>query len=132
MTITYKINAPLNAAELADVFTSSGINRPVMDLDRLQRMIEYADILVSAWDGEQPVGIARAITDYVFCSYLSDLAVRREYQKQGIGKELINVLRRHLGEEIMLLLLAAPSAMEYYPQLGFEKLVNAFLIPRSK
>lgn len=132
MTITYKINAPLTAAELADVFTSSGINRPVMDLDRLQKMIENADILVSAWDGEQPVGIARAITDYVFCSYLSDLAVRREYQKQGIGKELINVLRGHLGEEAMLLLLAAPSAMEYYPQLGFEKLVNAFLIPRSK
>ncbi len=132
MTITYKINAPLTAAELADVFTSSGINRPVTDLDRLQKMIDNADILVSAWDGEQPVGIARAITDYVFCSYLSDLAVRREYQKQGIGKELINVLRGHLGEEIMLLLLAAPSAMEYYPQLGFEKLVNAFLIPRSK
>lgn len=132
MTITYKINAPLTAAELAAVFTSSGINRPVMDLDRLQRMIENADILVSAWDGEQPVGIARAITDYVFCSYLSDLAVRSEYQKQGIGKELINVLRGHLGEDAMLLLLAAPSAMEYYPQLGFEKLVNAFLIPRSK
>ncbi|ULO05776.1 GNAT family N-acetyltransferase [Paenibacillus sp. 19GGS1-52] len=132
MTITYKINAPLTAAELAAVFTSSGINRPVMDLDRLQRMIENADILVSAWDGEQPVGIARAITDYVFCSYLSDLAVRSEYQKQGIGKELINVLRGHLGEEAMLLLLAAPSAMEYYPQLGFEKLVNAFLISRSK
>ncbi|ASA20578.1 GNAT family N-acetyltransferase [Paenibacillus donghaensis] len=132
MTITYQINTPLTAKQAADIFISSGIKRPVEDLARIGRMLEHADILVTAWDGDQPVGLARAITDYAYCCYLSDLAVCREYQQQGIGKKLIATLQEHLGEESMLLLLAAPSAIDYYPQIGFEKLTSAFLIPRSK
>jgi len=132
MNITYKTNAPLKAEELAEVFKSSGINRPVEDLDRMEKMIANADILVSAWDGDQPVGIARAITDFVYSCYLSDLAVRKDYQNLGIGKELVNVLHEHLGDESMLLLLAAPSAIDYYPKIGFDKLDCAFIIPRVK
>ncbi|KGE16419.1 GNAT family N-acetyltransferase [Paenibacillus wynnii] len=132
MHITYKINAPLEAAEAAEIFKSSGIKRPVDDLERIGKMIANADVFVTAWDGEKPVGIARAITDFVYCSYLSDLAVRMDYQKLGIGKELVNVLQGHLGEEPMLLLLAAPSAMEYYPKIGFDNLDCAFIIPRAK
>lgn len=132
MNITYKINAPLEAAEVAEIFKSSGIKRPVDDLNRISKMIANADVLVSAWDGENPVGIARAITDDVYCCYLSDLAVRMDYQKMGIGKELVNVLKGHLGEEVMLLLLAAPSAMEYYPKIGFNKLDCAYIIERAK
>lgn len=131
MTITYQINARLTAIETADIFRSSGIKRPVDDLDRIGRMLEHADVLISAWDGEQPIGLARAITDYTYCCYLSDLAVCKEYQKQGIGKNLVKVLQEHLGEETMVLLLSAPTAMEYYPRLGFENLTNAFLIRRS-
>lgn len=131
MTITYQINATLTANETADIFRSSGINRPVDDLDRIARMLAHADVLISAWDGDQPIGLARAITDYTYCCYLSDLAVCKDYQKQGIGKELVKVLQEHLGEETSLLLLSAPSAMEYYPRLGFEQLTNAFLIRRS-
>ncbi|MCL6604390.1 MAG: GNAT family N-acetyltransferase [Paenibacillus sp.] len=132
MNITYKINAPLEAAEVAEIFKSSGIKRPVDDLNRIGKMIANADVLVSAWDGENPVGIARAITDHVYCCYLSDLAVRMDYQKMGIGKELVNVLKGHLGKEVMLLLLAAPSAMEYYPKIGFDKLDSAFIVARAK
>ncbi len=131
MTITYQINATLTANETADIFRSSGINRPVDDLDRIARMLAHADVLISAWDGDQPIGLARAITDYTYCCYLSDLAVCKDYQKQGIGKELVKVLQEHLGVETSLLLLSAPSAMEYYPRLGFEQLTNAFLIRRS-
>lgn len=131
MNIHYKINDKLTAQEAVDIFISSGINRPVNDLDRIQRMLDHADILVTAWDGEHPVGLARAITDFSLCCYLSDLAVCKDYQKQGIGKELVNVLQAHLGEEIMLLLLSAPSAMEYYPRIGFEKLNNAFLFSKK-
>lgn len=131
MTITYQINATLTAIEMADIFRSSGINRPIDDLDRIARMLANADVLISAWDGDQPIGLARAITDYTYCCYLSDLAVCKDYQKQGIGKELVKVLQAHLGEETSLLLLSAPTAMEYYPRLGFEQLTNAFLIRRS-
>jgi len=114
------------------LFKSSGIKRPSDNLDRIQRMITNANVIISAWDGVNLVGIARAITDFSYCCYLSDLAVCKEYQKTGIGKELVERLRNHLGEEVALLLLSAPTAMEYYPQLGFEKTEKAFLIPRTR
>ncbi|UQZ36013.1 GNAT family N-acetyltransferase [Paenibacillus sp. PK3_47] len=132
MTISYTVNHPLDAAAAADIFTDAGLRRPVDDLDRIGRMLQHADILVTAWDGDRPVGLARAITDFSLSCYLSDLAVRQDYQHQGIGKELIRTLRTHLGEEVNLLLLSAPGAMEYYPRLGFEKLVNAFELPRGR
>ncbi|QSF46748.1 GNAT family N-acetyltransferase [Paenibacillus tianjinensis] len=132
MTISYTINAPLEASQAAELFISAGLRRPVDDLRRIGRMLEHADILITAWDGDRLVGVARAITDFSLCCYLSDLAVRKEYQHQGIGKELIHVLRGQLGEEVMLLLLSAPTAMDYYPKIGFVKLVNAFEYPRAQ
>ncbi|GGH19525.1 GNAT family N-acetyltransferase [Paenibacillus segetis] len=132
MAIEYKINSHLHAKDVSNVFKSSGIKRPVNDLDRIQKMIDNADICISAWDGEKLVGVARAITDFSYCCYLSDLAVSLEYQKTGIGTELVARLRKHLGEEVSLLLLSAPTAMDYYPCIGFEKAENAFLIRRIK
>jgi ribosomal protein S18 acetylase RimI-like enzyme len=132
MAIDYKVNALLLTEDVSDVFKSSGIKRPADDLERIQRMIENADVIISAWDGVKLVGIARAITDFSYCCYLSDLAVSKEYQKTGIGTELVRRLQEHLGEEVSLLLLSAPTAMEYYPRIGFEKTEKAFLIPRIK
>ncbi|WP_229263677.1 GNAT family N-acetyltransferase [Cohnella cholangitidis] len=131
-TIEYKINEPLQARDVSEVFRGSGIKRPADDLVRIQRMIDNADINVSAWDGTRLIGVARAITDYAYCCYLSDLAVRGEYQKAGIGKELVRIVREQIGEEVSLLLLSAPSAMDYYPRIGFEKKDNAFIVPRTR
>jgi ribosomal protein S18 acetylase RimI-like enzyme len=132
MPIEYKLNPSLQARDVADLFRSSGIHRPVDDLDRIQRMIDNADLTFTAWDGERLVGIARAVTDFSYCCYLSDLAVSKPYQRSGIGKELVERLKEHLGEEVMLLLLSAPAAMDYYPRIGFEKVDRAFYIPRVK
>ncbi|MBO1510956.1 GNAT family N-acetyltransferase [Metabacillus bambusae] len=132
LQITYKVNAEINAEELSSVFRASGIKRPVDDLPRLERMIDHADILISAWDGNNLVGIARAITDFSYCCYLSDLAVDKNYQKNGIGKELIALLKDELGEEVALLLLASQEAMEYYPRIGFNEIDNGFKIARKR
>ncbi|MGO4109496.1 GNAT family N-acetyltransferase [Paenibacillus sp. YAF4_2] len=132
MSIEYRIKAPVTAIQIAEVFRSSGIKRPVDDLARIQKMIDNADLILSAWNGDQLVGIARAITDFSYCCYLSDLAVIQTHQRLGIGKELVNRVREHIGEEVALLLLSAPSAMDYYPQIGFAKADNAFLIKRIR
>ena len=132
MEITYRTDAAVMAGEVADVFRSSGIRRPVDDLPRIQRMIDNADVLLTAWDGDSLVGVARALTDWVYCAYLSDLAVRAEYQKRGIGKELMARLRAALGGEVMLLLLSAPNAMSYYPHTGYTRAENAWMIPRER
>jgi len=131
-SIMYCINGPLNPEAVATVLRGSGIRRPVDDVDRIRRMVEGGNLIVTAWDGERLVGIARALTDFSYCCYLSDLAVDKTYQRQGIGKELVRRVREEIGEESMLLLLSAPEAIEYYPKLGFEKVANAWIIHRQR
>jgi len=132
MVISYKVNSKIEPHQLAQLFIASGIRRPADDLNRMKKMLENANLTISAWDGDKLVGVARALTDYGYCCYLSDLAVDKEYQKRGIGEELVNEVRNQVGEESMILLLSAPEAMDYYPKIGFEKTDNAFLIPRKK
>ncbi|HML24531.1 MAG TPA: GNAT family N-acetyltransferase [Aggregatilinea sp.] len=132
MDLTYRANAPVTAQQVADLFRSAGLRRPVDDLDRIQRMIQGADLIVSAWDGGRLVGIARSITDFAYCCYLSDLAVSADYQRQGIGQALIDRTRAELGDEVMLLLLSVPDAMTYYPRVGFEPVANGWIIHRAR
>ncbi len=130
--ITYQVNLPITAGQLSQVFKSSGIKRPSEDLNRLQRMIENSNVLITAWDNDLLVGVARAITDYSYSCYLSDLAVDKDYQKKGIGKRLVQLIQEHIGEEVALILLSSPIAMEFYPTIGFEKIDNGFKISRKR
>jgi len=132
MVISYKVNAKIEAHQVAELFQSSGIKRPFDDLNRVKKMIDNANLTITAWDGDKLVGIARAISDFAYSTYLSDLAVDKEYQKQGIGHELVDEIRKQVGEESNLVLLAAPESMDYYPKIGFEKCGHAYLIPRKK
>ncbi len=129
--ILYKNDDQISPAQLAQVFLRSGIKRPVDDLPRLEKMLRHSNLLISAWDGERLVGVARALTDFSYCCYLSDLAVDLAYQKMGIGRALIRHVHAAIGEESMLLLLAAPDAMPYYPKVGFEAVGNGWIIKRS-
>jgi GNAT superfamily N-acetyltransferase len=132
MSIQYRIDAIISAEQLADVFDRSGIRRPTGDKPRIQRMINAADVIVTAWNNETLVGVARAITDFSYCCYLSDLAVDREFQRQGIGAELVRRVQQLIGEESMLLLLSAPEAMDYYPKIGMDHMQNAFMFSRKQ
>lgn len=129
--ISYRTDAGLAPEQLADIFRRSGIRRPVDDTERMAAMLRHADVLATAWDGERLVGVARALTDFSYCCYLSDLAVDREWQRRGIGKHLIKQVRAAIGEQSMLLLLAAPDAMPYYPRIGFQPVANGWIIPRA-
>jgi predicted N-acetyltransferase YhbS len=132
--IAYTIEPGVSPEEMIDVLERSGLaaRRPVHDRDRIGRMIAHANLIVCARDGEKLVGIARALTDFSFCCYLSDLAVDRAYQQQGIGRELVRRVQEAIGEESMLLLLSAPAAHAYYPHIGFAKADNAWILDRRR
>jgi predicted N-acetyltransferase YhbS len=132
MEITYRSNITPAIEVIIAVYDSSGIKRPTHDKERIAKMYANSNLVVTAWDNNSLVGISRSLTDFCFCCYLSDLAVRKEYQKLGIGKKLISITKEKIGEQCMLLLLSAPTAMEYYPKVGFEKVNNGFIINRSK
>jgi ribosomal protein S18 acetylase RimI-like enzyme len=132
MSIAYQIEESISPKELAEVFVNSTIRRPVDDLSRLQQMIDKADLLITARDGTQLIGVARSLTDFCFACYLSDLAVDKAYQHHGIGKELVRLTREAIGPGTMLLLVSAPEAMSYYSKLGFEKMDRAWWINRTR
>ncbi|MGG4091525.1 GNAT family N-acetyltransferase [Paenibacillus lautus] len=132
MNITYRSNKDVKLEDVIRVYRNSGILRPTDQPKRIQAMISHADILITAWLGDRMIGIARALTDWSFCCYLSDLAVDKDFQKSGIGRELIAKIREEIGEGVALILLAAPSAMAYYPKVGFEKIENGFIVKRKK
>ena len=69
-------------------------------------------LLVTAWDGEQLVGVARSVTDFAYCCYLSDLAVDEQYQKQGIGLQLIEHTKQALHPQAKIVLLSAPQVVD--------------------
>lgn len=131
MSIVFKENVALSVDQIIEVYDSSGINRPTEDRARIQQMFEHSDLVISAWDGKKLVGIARSLTDFSYACYLSDLAVHKDYQHQGIGKILISKTRQLIGPQSMLLLIAAPTAVNYYPKLQMEKVQNAFIYNRE-
>ncbi len=133
-TVTYAVEPDLDGAALIDIFRRSGLaaRRPVEDAARMRRMAENADLKVCARAGGRLVGVARAITDFAYCCYLSDLAVDRAWQGRGIGRELIRRTHAAAGPGTTLVLLAAPDAMGFYPKIGMEKLDTAFAIRRRE
>lgn len=133
MSIRYSSDTVISAEQFVAVLNAStlGERRPVDDLARMQAMIDNADLIVTAWDGEKLVGVARTMTDWCYAAYLSDLAVDQSYQKQGLGRQLIALTREKLGDQCSLVLLAAPAAADYYAKVGFELIKNGWQIKRT-
>ena len=95
-------------------------------------MLEHSNLIATAWDDALLVGIARSVTDFHYCCYLSDLAVDVAYQRRGIGKRLIQLTQDALGRRCKIILLSAPAAVGYYPHLGFERHEQAWVLDRAK
>lgn len=95
-------------------------------------MLKHANLLCTAWDGATLVGVARSVTDFEFCCYLSDLAVDEKYQRRGIGRELIRLTQSQLGPKAKLILLSAPDAETYYPRVGFDQHRSAWVITAAQ
>lgn len=130
MNVKYRINTPITAKQTANLYAAAGLSRPT-DLSRIERMVQNANVIITAWDGEQLVGFLRALTDFAFDCYVSDVAVDKSYQNRGIGKELIHQLQTFLGDEVMILLLSVRDAFEFYKHIGFEESTGALWIPNK-
>ncbi|XOV78860.1 MAG: GNAT family N-acetyltransferase [Aestuariibacter sp.] len=122
MSVTYQINSQITTEQFIRLLKAStlGERRPVDNIECMRGMVENSNLMVSAWDGDDLVGIARSVTDFHYCCYLSDLAVAHSHQRMGIGKKLQELTKEQLGPECKLILLAAPKANDYYPQLGYQ------------
>lgn len=134
MDIDYRINHPVTAEQFVALLkrTSLGARRPIGNAATIAGMLEHADLLITAWSGEELVGVARSVTDFHYCCYLSDLAVADEMQAKGIGKAMIRHTLEALHQGCKLILLAAPQATGYYPKLGFSAHSSAWTIASAE
>lgn len=127
--ITYQIENKLSPQEFINVLNKStlGERRPVNEPERIVKMLEYGNLIITARDNNVLIGVARSLTDFMYCTYLSDLAVDQTYQKKGIGKELIRLTKLETPKA-KLILLAAPKAVGYYPKIGMKKMEQCYFI----
>ncbi|QBQ64060.1 GNAT family N-acetyltransferase [Actinobacillus indolicus] len=126
--VEYKINVPLSVEQYRTLLnrTTLGERRPLNESERVESMLKHANLIISAWHNGELIGVARSLTDFSYCCYLADLAVRDDYQKQGIGQALIQQTQHALHPKVKLILLAAPQAVDYYPHIGFEQHPSAW------
>lgn len=129
---TYRIEPGLGAEEFIDVLVRSTLaeRRPVADIDAIRGMLRHADVIATARVDGRLVGVSRAITDFHYCTYLSDLAVDEAHQGRGIGRELIRRTHEAAGTRTTLILVAAPGARTYYPHVGLTPHDSCWVIPR--
>lgn len=134
MTVAYAVEPDLSAEEFRSVLVASTLaaRRPADDLGRLNAMLRHADLIVTARERTRLVGIARSVTDFSYCCYLSDLAVDVAYQRQGIGKRLVDETRQKAGPLTSLILVAAPAAEGYYPKIGMQPISGGWIIKRAR
>ena len=134
--IRYGREQDLDVAEFRRVLVDSGLSRirPVDDEPRLQAMLAGANLIVTArldQPGRPLVGVGRAVTDSVWCCYLSDLAVSPSAQGLGVGKGLLDEARRQLGPQVSLYLVSVPDAVGFYERAGMTRIADAFSYKRE-
>lgn len=134
MSIHYDTSRRITESQFVDVLRRSTLaeRRPVDDPNCIAAMLQHANLLCTAWDGDKLVGVARSLTDFEYCCYLSDLAVDAAYQKRGIGRELIALTKSRLCNRAKIILLAAPKAERYYPGIGFDCHRSAWIFPADR
>lgn len=132
--VDYRYGNELDLEQVTELYRAStlGERRPIDDPEIVRSMVERANLVVTAWDGDLLAGIARTLTDFLYVGYLADLAVRESHQRQGIGVELIRKTRERMGPRSMLVLLSAPKAVDYYPRLGFKRHESAWVLRASE
>jgi ribosomal protein S18 acetylase RimI-like enzyme len=134
MCIEYKTDAHVTTDQFIALLRSSTLaeRRPIEDRVCMAGMLKNSNLIVSAWQGEKLIGIARCMTDFHYACYLSDLAVDKNYQGQGIGKQLQTVTQSQLGPRCKLILIAAPAANTYYQHIGYTNISRCWILDRDQ
>ena len=131
--LRYSLTESVSVEAFRDLLVRSTLaeRRPMDHPECLEGMLRHADVTATCWDGEVLVGIARSVTDFSYCCYLSDLAVDASFQKQGIGKRLVELTQSRLGPLCKIILLSAPAAVDYYPRIGFSHHPQAWVLAQG-
>lgn len=134
--VIYAQEPNLGVFDFRRVLVESGMGaiRPIGDEPRLEKMLSSANLIMTArldQPGRPLVGVARCITDFAWCCYLSELAVSPAAQGLGIGKGLLEEVRWQIGPSVSLVLASVPEAVGFYEKVGMARLPDAFWFKRE-
>lgn len=116
----------LTPARVATLYRRAPLLRPTGDHAAIERMFASSSLVLSVWQDDRLIGLARVLTDGVLFSFLCDLAVEPDVQGSGIGKKLIDeVLERCKGTELVLR--DSDMSTGFYQRLGFRRVENAWM-----
>jgi len=118
MTIIYKLNHPIAPKDAVDIYRRAGLQRP-QDIRIIKNILQHSNVIVTAWAVATLVGLLRAMTDFSFDCYLNDLAVDSVYQRQGIGRGMVEQLAKLLDDKVLIMLISSPDAIGFYESIGF-------------
>ncbi|MFD3596429.1 GNAT family N-acetyltransferase [Nocardia sp. NPDC058640] len=123
----------LDVSEVQSLYRASTLaeRRPSDDSERLRSMLVGSNLIATARIGDRLVGLSRSLTDTDYVTYLCDLAVHADFQRMGIGKDLIRATAA-AAPRSKIVLLSAPDAMEYYPRIGFNRHNSAWVLDALK
>lgn len=104
--------------------------KPLIE-EQAQSGLDHSDFIIACRDNHQIVGCARVFWDKGYIAYLADVMVKPEYQKQGIGKQLVRACIGFVQEQlkegwrIKIVIVSAKGKEPFYEKFGFELRPNA-------
>jgi GNAT superfamily N-acetyltransferase len=128
--LTFSLDRRPEVEAIRALYAASPLRRPIHDPERIRRMFEGSNVVITAYAGDRLVGVLRGWTDFVYDGYICDLAIHPAFQKAGVGRRLLD-LAKEVGEGVQWLLLASPIAKDYYAHIGWEQVPNGWRFPRN-
>jgi GNAT superfamily N-acetyltransferase len=120
--IQFRTGREIDRRQLLALYDDVGWTAYTSEPDRLERAIANSAHVVTAWDGERLVGLARVISDGEHIVYAQDLLVLREYRRRGLGSALLRKVLEPFEQARQTVVLTDnnPEMMAFYAALGFE------------
>lgn len=137
MTLIHRSDLVPNPKAIAELYDAAKLRRPTSNLDRLKRMFQGSNVVLSVWeeleqsDGQRLVALLRGWTDYAYDGYVCDLAVHPDFQKHGLGKDLLDRAQSLGRPDVQWVLQASVTAEKYYEHIGWQKIENGWKWPRE-
>ena len=92
--------------------------------ERIARLVDSASVSLTARNGDGLlVGVLFGLTDFAYWLYVTDLGVDRDYERRGIGRQLMKEAHELAGGEkdIAVYLIANENAVPFYEKYGMKR-----------
>tara|TARA_Y100001936_G_scaffold214834_1_gene224804 strand:+ start:2147 stop:2545 length:399 start_codon:yes stop_codon:yes gene_type:complete len=132
MTISFHLNSLPEPQEVADLLIEGGFLRPLDDLNRVERMLERANIIVTVRDDQRIIGFCRALSDGAYYCLIAEVVVAPDYKGKKIGKTMLELVQREAGDEVNFVLTSSLEGETFYRHIGWEQIDRAFRLKRKR